>query len=173
MANLREFIEQRRSEILRQISELKAELAELKLAEAAIKSGVIPAGGTRPDTRDRGTIKEMVVDVLSGRPDGAEASDILQLILNSFGEEIPRSSLSPQLSRLKEEGTIVLHGRTWKLSEYDEGSDGETSEPSTEGGGAVREPDSSIRIPEGANPSTSTETVHPSFTRTSDEDIPF
>ena len=156
MASLRDFIATRREDVKRQIADLKAELRELNLAEAAIKTGVpvvapaMSTGGT-----GKPTIKEMVVAVLGARPDGAEATEIISLVSSRFGDEIPRSSLSPQLSRLKEEGTLVLDGRTWKLSNERE-DQANLARPSPEfGGGEVRGEALPTDSPEGANPSTS------------------
>lgn len=174
MSKLRNYIETRREEILRQIDELKAELQEIKLAETAIKLGVVNSAPTKPYSDNRSTIKQMVAEVLQGRPNGADAADIVTLIKQEFGEDVARSSLSPQLSRLKEEGKVILEGRIWRLSEFEKGSDVGTSEPSAEnGGGLVRAPDFPIASPEGANPSTSTETSRPDFWRVPDDDIPF
>lgn len=60
------------------------------------------------------------------------------------------------------------------LAEYEKDPDGETSEPfDKDGGGVAQEPDLAFGTPEGANPSTSTETDHQQPTRSLDDDIPF
>jgi hypothetical protein len=117
--NLRNFIELRRTQILEQISALKAELQELKLADAAIRTGIAGSATVTKSNEEKSTIKQMVIEVLQGRPEGADSSEIVQFIKQEFGEDVARSSLSPQLSRLKEEGKAVLNGKIWRLSEFD------------------------------------------------------
>jgi hypothetical protein len=172
MLDLRQFIEQRRETIKAQISELKRELKELALAESAIKTGVAPTLPVTKTTKDGLTIKEMVIDVLSDLPDGAEASEIVDLIANKHGEVVVRSSLSPQLSRLKDEGVLELDGRIWRALQKEKGSEPTSSEPSQEfGGGEVRGQVFPAGSPEGATPSTSS-----SNRRVFDElddDVPF
>lgn len=87
------------------------------------------------------TIKEAVVNVLEDAPSGFSALDILREINTRFGWDYARESLSPQLSRLKQEGHINLTGRTWHLPEQ---SVPENEEPDptlfTEGGSGASEP---------------------------------
>ncbi len=60
------------------------------------------------------------------------------------------------------------------LSEYEKDPDGETSGSLKEdGGGVAQGPDLAFGTPEGANPSTSTETDHQESRRFLDDDIPF
>lgn len=173
MASLREFIVGRRDEIKAQITALKSELRELELAEAAIKTGTPERLGAPLRTATmsgKPTIKEMVLDVLNGGG-GAEASEIVELIHNRFGEEIPRSSLSPQLSRLKEDGFLNLDGRVWTIISDKEDRDKSRSSEEI-GGGEVRGRALPTESPEGASPSTSIPT-HPSPSRDLDDEIPF
>jgi ribosomal protein S6 len=60
------------------------------------------------------TIKEAVMEVLSETNEGMTAVEILDAINKRFRMNYPRTSLSPQLSRLKQEDKIVLEGRVWK-----------------------------------------------------------
>lgn len=135
MANLHEFIAARRAELKLSLSslderraEIVAELDELEAAEAAARQVSTPLpsedltaaasigerANNAPPIR-RGSIKEKVMSVLSACPEGADANKILELIEIKFGEIIPRSSLSPQLSRLKGEGRLLLNGSAWSL----------------------------------------------------------
>jgi len=50
-------------------------------------------------------------------PQGATALDILAYLNERWDRQIVRSSLSPQLSRLKKEGVITLDNDIWKLAE--------------------------------------------------------
>lgn len=170
MTSFRDLIAARREEVKRQITELKAELREITLAEAAIKSGVLDGASTQGQgSRGKHTIKDMVVSVLSSRLEGAEASDIVNFIANEFGEEVPRSSLSPQLSRLKEEGALILDGRIWKLNRQEDRADFARSSVAL-GGGEVRGEALPTDSPEGANPSTSIHN-HQAGSEQTDDDL--
>ncbi|WP_157222498.1 hypothetical protein [Novosphingobium sp. AP12] len=108
---LRDFIAQRETEIRDQQKALKAELRELQIAKAALGGQASP-----PSSAPSGataTIKEMARQVLSGQTSGLNSSGILDAIKKEFGRDIERTSLSPQLSRLKEEGELILNGEVW------------------------------------------------------------
>ncbi|HZG47851.1 MAG TPA: hypothetical protein VEZ41_16520 [Allosphingosinicella sp.] len=64
------------------------------------------------------TMKELVLKALAEQfPGGAAAKDLLDFFANAWGRgDVVRTSLSPQLSRLKEEGKIVLNGLIWRLA---------------------------------------------------------
>ncbi len=59
------------------------------------------------------TIKEAVVAVLDEAGRGLTALEILPKINERLGVDYPRTSLSPQLSRLKAEKEIHLVGKHW------------------------------------------------------------
>lgn len=61
-------------------------------------------------------IKPMVIAILKKHPDGLKALEILGAIKDSYSVEIMRTSLSPQLSRLKRDGKIENIGKLWLLS---------------------------------------------------------
>lgn len=98
---------------------LKAEIEEVKRLRAAIKAASGDAAKpVRKRTRsasDGPTFKEMIKSVLADRDNGAEALEILDLIKTKFGKEIKRTSISPQLSRLKASGDLVLQDKVWML----------------------------------------------------------
>ncbi|MHA7884943.1 hypothetical protein [Nitratireductor rhodophyticola] len=174
METLRDFIDRRRAEIKAQISSLKSELKELSTAESALKSGAPLNENQSKSSSSKNTIKEMVAHVLDDVPGGAEATEIVELIGNRFGEEVPRSSLSPQLSRMKEDGVLVLDGRTWRLSKFSRDlAVGAAGSPDEKGGGEVRGQAFPTESPEDANPSTSTEHHSEQSWQNSDDDIPF
>lgn len=110
---LRDFITARRTELRQQIQKLSAELDELERAEAALGSpaNVGPAKAGRANGGM--TIKDAILDVLANNPDGADAQEILAMINEGYGLSVVRTSLSPQLSRLKSEGKITLTGKVW------------------------------------------------------------
>jgi hypothetical protein len=62
------------------------------------------------------TIKQAVMEVLKGRVSGMTALEILAEINKRFSVDYPRTSLSPQLSRLKAEGKIKREGNTWRIA---------------------------------------------------------
>jgi hypothetical protein len=66
-------------------------------------------------TRGELSFQEMIRRILQNKPNGATAKEILDLIKQEFNLEVMRSSISPQLSRLKEKGEIELKSGVWKL----------------------------------------------------------
>lgn len=63
------------------------------------------------------TIKELVRKALAEHFEhGATANELIDLFENVWGRaEIARTSLSPQLSRLKNEGVVFRNGHIWRL----------------------------------------------------------
>jgi hypothetical protein len=62
------------------------------------------------------TIKQLIIKSLTDHfRDGATAAELIEFIGNAYGRQIERSSFSPQLSRLREEGMVrlLLSGK-WK-----------------------------------------------------------
>jgi hypothetical protein len=109
---LRDFIAQRESEIRDQVKALRAELRELQVAKAALDG----QEGTPPAPKSGGmTIKDMALAVLNSKTaePGLTSHEILAGIKAEFDREIDRTSLSPQLSRLKEGGDVFLAGDRW------------------------------------------------------------
>ena len=86
--------------------------------------GVVDFGGLEsgPLTlrQERLSIKQMILMVLEQevkfRRHGATASEIRESIKNEFGREIEGTSLSPQLSRLRDDGYVDVHENRWKLT---------------------------------------------------------
>lgn len=64
------------------------------------------------------TMKQLVRKALDEHfTNGATASELLDFFRNAWGRnDVVRTSLSPQLSRLKREGIITLHGIKWRLA---------------------------------------------------------
>lgn len=136
MAKLQDFIAKRAQEIeelleplRRQDMELQAkiktyerELSDLRNAAKAI--GIVnrlerPLGVTRKASPPR-TIKEAAVDVLRDYPKGLIALDILAKINERFSLSLVRTSLSPQLSRLRQDGELEYHEGIWRLPHQNE-----------------------------------------------------
>lgn len=111
MPSLRTFIADRRSQILREMATLRVELEDLDRAEAAL--GDKPAA--TPTSAVPKTLKGMAIDVLRSHSRvGLAAGQILDAIERKFDLKVERSSLSPQLSRLKREGILAQEGKNWR-----------------------------------------------------------
>jgi hypothetical protein len=129
MSSARDLLLNRRSEISGQVTPLVADIARLKEALSQ-KQSELAAWNAELDqihsalkaieeteTRSQLTIMQAVLEVLKDHPDGMTAYDILREInARYFGGRIVRTSLSPQLSRMKDrDGKIELKGNKWFL----------------------------------------------------------
>ena len=108
MTPLRQFLTQREAEIIEQVKVLERELREIRAARAAL---LAESGEVAP--KHSPTIKDMVRQILISRPEGYRAKELLQEIQKRFGVTIERTSLSPQLSRLRESEEITLENGRW------------------------------------------------------------
>lgn len=79
------------------------------------------------------TLKEMIIAVLRAHRGGMDALSILAAINDRWEIGLARTSLSPQLSRLKAEGKLRLVGKDWSLVQKDEAPDADTSGASSVG----------------------------------------
>lgn len=130
MSKIRNFLLDQKSEVSRNIIPLTTEIARLremlskKQAELArwneeldqIHSAL--AAMDKSDARSNQiTIMEAVLEALKDYPNGMTALEILaEINTRYFGGRIVRSSLSPQLSRLKDRHKkIELRGNRWFL----------------------------------------------------------
>ena len=127
--------------IRRRQAELKKELAELDTAEAVYRrSGarMVTAQAALPITPPPRTeklpaIKEMILAVLAEAGfTGLSAINILDRIRERWHPDMARTTLSPQLSRLKVESQIVNQDRVWKLADFGEPPDETEAPASTE-----------------------------------------
>jgi len=158
------FIIRRRKEIAAEKQRILVELAALdaeytQLEAAANAAGISTAIATKADPRDftpsveppalmsrrkvasEQTIKSAVLEILNEAGHGMTAMQILPAVNARLGVDYPRTSLSPQLSRLKSEGVLVRDGVVWSLgqaSQKDEAPAAHAagaSEPGAEEGG--------------------------------------
>jgi hypothetical protein len=135
---LAEFIDRRRKELtaqrgslLEQLAAIDNELKQLNAAEEAAKSSQFfiglagrmqMAGSTSallsqlPVRAPRGAIKKAVIRTLAQHPDGLDAMSILHEMNARDATDYERTSLSPQLSRLKNDGILTLDGNIWRLA---------------------------------------------------------
>jgi hypothetical protein len=167
MSDLPDFltmIAERRAQIKGRIAELRSELNALKAAEETYRAGNAPKVAAS-DAQLAGTgktIKDLVIDVLADHAQGADAHGIIALIAKKHGIIIQRPSLSPQLSRLKQDGLLELEGITWKAAGPRERGPDDKSEPldsttkSKNGAGQSDDRTGSHLSVEGASPSRST-----------------
>lgn len=129
MSKLRDFLLDRKSEIGAKVAPLVSEIARLK-ETLSTKQAELAAWNAEleqiysalravedAETRSQLTIMQAVIEVLKDHPEGMTALEILAGInTRYFGGRIARTSLSPQLSRLKDrDGKIDLKGNKWFL----------------------------------------------------------
>ena len=124
--NIRDIVASRKAAIKEQMTSLRAEMAEIKAVEAALDSVV----GAQPRKKSsEPTIKEMIVDVLEGREDGATSDEIITLVKDKYEKAVPRSSMSPQLSRLKGDERVTRENERWMLPKFASGNSDGASDP--------------------------------------------
>jgi len=101
---------------------LKDEMEEVKRLRAAIKTAsneqAPPSRKRSRKASDGPTFKDMIKAVLTEKGSGAEALEILDLIKAKFDKVIKRTSISPQLSRLKASGDLILDDKIWMLPQH-------------------------------------------------------
>lgn len=127
----RDYITERRREIHQRIEGLNAELAVLDRMESALGDGPLlsPTLGLRvgpptaavasaPKRRQRveGGIKSMVLFVLA-HIGPRTANQILSEIKHTYDIDLPRTTLSPQLSRLKKDGFVRVDDAVWAVTD--------------------------------------------------------
>ena len=138
--SLADFIARRRDELdaeqlplAQRLMSIKIEKDQLRRAALAAGIEVEPApesqGSVRGKRLREGTIKTAVVAILKevGRP--MTALELLDRVNERQGSTLMRTSLSPQLSRLKDERTIKLTDKLWHLPEQSV-SENEEPDPS-------------------------------------------
>jgi hypothetical protein len=115
MTTLRDFISTRESDIKAQIKALRAELSDLKTAKSALdsSSSQVESSGQQSGSV---TIKDMVRSILKSDSTGLTATDLIIKIKENFDRDLERTSLSPQLSRMKEDGEVIVQENSWFLA---------------------------------------------------------
>jgi hypothetical protein len=99
---------------------LKKELEEIRVADAALGpsgEGGQPSFAGKPRsslaTIKEGTIKDWVLKALGNAPNGLETDEVSRAVRELGGPDVPRNSMTPQLSRLKKDGLLTQVGRKW------------------------------------------------------------
>ena len=109
-----------------EISSLERRIDALRLAERALISAMEAPSLTKRRTSTAivpGSIKAEVIKLLNDYPNGLPASKILTMLQGSTWPKLIRTSLSPQLSRLKQSGILQYQDKNWLLAEdKEEGS---------------------------------------------------
>ena len=122
MSDTAAYLLNRQKELQGEISLLQEELKRVKIAYEAImrmepsslNAELIKLSQPAYMSHGQNSIKEMILEVLSEAPRGMKAIDILESINSVYtGINLARTSLSPQLSRLKNEREIVKRGLFW------------------------------------------------------------
>ncbi len=112
---------------MRARAERQRELASIEEEIGQIEKAAQAADIVLPDDKDMfrekiarvrlpTTIKEAAIEALADKPFGMTANDILKVVNEKLGTDYPRSSLSPQLSRLKSEGLVYREEDRWVLA---------------------------------------------------------
>lgn len=127
MSELRRFIHQRRQMLVHQLRQLEAELNELDRAEQALSYSHESSEGQEElqlqadldiDPEEL-TIQQMALYSLAlRRREGGSANDILGYIETDFGRVLERTSLSPQLSRLRKAGKVIFNDGEYYITPH-------------------------------------------------------
>lgn len=126
---------ERQQELRAQLNAIYEEMRAIEVSLAAYKN-ISPAEMGRPvsivqsglfdkktqKAPSKPTIKQMIVVVLDGVESGLNANAILDEINDRWDMKLVRTSLSPQLSRLKQEGHLIYFNNKWRLAEKNEAS---------------------------------------------------
>lgn len=109
--------------LLEELDQAKARVAaiEAEIASANSALGSVPWPAEKPAPAmpspegRKMSVKAMVVDALATRfPHGASVHDLLDCFATVYGrDDVARTSLSPQLTALKNERKIKRDGMTW------------------------------------------------------------
>ena len=86
----------------------------------------------RPKKIEGKTLKEATLEILARHKMGLSAAEILKLLNTAHGTDFDRSSLSPQISRLKQDGIIEQVGRLWRIKDPSENKNPNESSSKTE-----------------------------------------
>lgn len=106
----------------RRLAEIEKEIIALDAAENAAKSvlesidDLSESSSLSRGSKER-TIIDGVLDILKRHKNGLIALDILRELNMERAHPLERSSLSPQLSRMKARGMVNLVGANWVLTE--------------------------------------------------------
>jgi hypothetical protein len=113
-------LQKERGDLYRQLRVIQKELEEIERAARAsglqlVKEDTLTPQTKKPTQKRNFTMKEASVEILGKHPNGLTATEILPELNKLIGSDYARSSLSPQLSRLKKDGVIYDINGIWTL----------------------------------------------------------
>ena len=129
-------LDERIQSLSQQLRMLRQEADQVHRGIRAMTGEVIPASGHRGSAESMMhhrrnanrevqslTFKELSLKALSEHfRNGATANELLEFFATKWGRnDVVRTSLSPQLSRLRQEGRIILEGKIWRLMPAENG----------------------------------------------------
>lgn len=130
--NIRALLHRRREELIKLRARVRAhlqqiddELESIEKAAAAISFDFETAINQTEENAEKlkrpipgMTMKEASIEILEKHPGGCTATEIRFLMRDMFGMNFERSSLSPQLSRLKFDGVVTRRDGRWVLPKF-------------------------------------------------------
>lgn len=113
---------QQRAQLYAQLRAVQKEMEEIERASRAsglqlIKSEAPKTNDAHKSKKTTKTMKDASIETLKKHPNGLPAVEILLEVNKILGSNYVRSSLSPQLSRLKKDGIIYDTNGIWTLTE--------------------------------------------------------
>jgi hypothetical protein len=119
MDDFLEYVKQRKAALKKELAELEAAERIYLQSGAGNESPMLPFQASEP--MHRPTIKECVIQLLEEAcPHGLTALEILDRLNRRWWRgQLKRTSLSPQITRLKKDKKVVSEHGTWKLQKDD------------------------------------------------------
>nr|WP_314529169.1 hypothetical protein [uncultured Brevundimonas sp.] len=102
-----------------EIAALQGKLSRVTAAIEALTAGDLFDEMNEPHFKKRrqaGTLKQMAFTVLYESKEAMTAQQVLQCIYEKFGQRIERTSMSPQLSRLGQDGVLLRMQNLWSIN---------------------------------------------------------
>ena len=100
---------------LEELKALRAKLLEDRREVKAARDKPKVSQRRRGPSPKPGSIMEGVMMVLGKNRDGLQASEVLANLRNNGFPSLERTSLSPQLSRLKQRGYVTYKDKKWSV----------------------------------------------------------
>lgn len=98
-------------------AELLRQLEEVRRFRASLQSEIKEKEQSATKAKRRTTIKQEVLEILAKHPEGITALEILDEMKAHYRPHLLRETLSPQLSRLKnDDNKVVVENKIWRLS---------------------------------------------------------
>lgn len=85
------------------------------------------------------TLKEAILEILNDHPEGLESGDLLACLQQAGFTNLPRTTMSPQLSRLRASNDLTNEGGRWKIKNNEAAGSADPTASSHSGLGAGSE----------------------------------